>query len=639
MTRLGAGLALSICIILLVSALVHGRDRGGEYLSPCALAASEDGRRLYVALASAKRVDVVDLRTNKVVRQIEAAGEPSGLALSRDGLTLYVSCDAPRGTIGIIDASTGALISTISAGHGATSPVPDREERRLFICNRFDNSVGVIDLGKRRQVASIPAAREPVAAALDPGGRRLIVANLLPEGPADSGYTAASVDIIDTVTCKPLARIRLANGSTGSRGVCVSPDGKYAFVTHILARYELPTTQLDRGWINTNALSIIDLTRLKLLNTVLLDDVDRGAANPWAVACTGDGKRLLVTHAGTHELSVIDLDALLSRLLSLPAQAPEKKRVIPVEEDSYFLPLEKVLKTAEPYEVITTGTVRDSLAFMRDIRRRVELPGNGPRALVVIGGRAYVAEYFSDTISAVRIGEGFSGKASSIALGPPSSPSLTRRGEMLFNDGTICYQSWQSCASCHPDVRADGLNWDLLNDGMGNPKNTKSLVLSHQTPPVMASGIRKDAETAVRSGLKYIHFSVRPEGDAEAMDAYLRSLEPAPSPRLVDGKLSRAAERGRKVFDDAGCASCHSGSLLTDMRSHDVGTGRGADAGRKLDTPTLREAWRTGPYLHDGRAATLGEVISKHNPADSHGVTSGLAKAQKSDLVEYLLSL
>ena len=32
-----------------------------------------------------------------------------------------------------------------------------------------------------------------------------------------------------------------------------------------------------------------------------------------------------------------------------------------------------------------------------------------------------------------------------------------RKGEQYFNDATLCFQKWQSCASCHPDARADGL--------------------------------------------------------------------------------------------------------------------------------------------------------------------------------------
>jgi len=119
---------------------------------------------------------------------------------------------------------------------------------------------------------------------------------------------------------------------------------------------------------------------------------------------------------------------------------------------------------------------------------------------------------------------------------------------LLFNDARICFQNWQSCASCHPDGRADGLNWDLLNDGTGNPKQTKSLLFSHKTPPSMITGIRSNAETAVRAGLRHILFSEQPEETAAAMDTYLRSLKPVPSPYLRNGKLSEAAKRGKKLL-------------------------------------------------------------------------------------------
>ena len=74
------------------------------------------------------------------------------------------------------------------------------------------------------------------------------------------------------------------------------------------------------------------------------------------------------------------------------------------------------------------------------------------------------------------------------AFGTGESPvprDRARRGEMLYNDGSMCFQQWQSCASCHPDGRVDGLNWDLLNDGMGNPKQTRSELYNHVTPPTM----------------------------------------------------------------------------------------------------------------------------------------------------------
>ena len=101
------------------------------------------------------------------------------------------------------------------------------------------------------------------------------------------------------------------------------------------------------------------------------------------------------------------------------------------------------------------------------------------------------------------------------------------------------------------------------------------------------------------------------------------------------------AKRGEKVFVNAGCAVCHPPShLFTDLRQYDVGTrGRFDGAEDKFDTPTLVELWRTAPYLHDGSAATVREVVTTHNPRDQHGRTSKLTNVETEDLCAYLLSL
>ena len=125
--------------------------------------------------------------------------------------------------------------------------------------------------------------------------------------------------------------------------------------------------------------------------------------------------------------------------------------------------------------------------------QRIKLPGQGPRALAVVGSQVYLAEYFSDTLAVVDLADAGSGSVGTIALGDKPQLTIQRRGELLFHDATICYQQWLSCASCHPDGRVDGLNWDLLNDGIGNPKNTKSMVWSHETPPLMVTGGRDKA--------------------------------------------------------------------------------------------------------------------------------------------------
>ena len=71
-----------------------------------------------------------------------------------------------------------------------------------------------------------------------------------------------------------------------------------------------------------------------------------------------------------------------------------------------------------------------------------------------------------------------------------------------------------------------------------------------------------------------------------------------------------------------------------------MGTRRAFDAPNDtFDTPTLIEAWRTAPYLHDGSAASLRDVLTTRNPHDEHGQTSTLSPQELDDLCAYVLSL
>ena len=582
-----------------------------EYLSPSAVAAAANGKTLYISEFTAGRVAVFDVAAGKVARRIELRAAPGGIALSRDGTTLYAAVGSLAGEVLVIETGSGKVAARIAVGHTPTAPVLSRSGKTLYVCNRFNNDVSVIDLAARKETGRITVVREPVAAAITPDGGTLLVANLLPDGPATSEVVAAAVSLVDLKT-KQVRNILLPNGSTGLRGICLSPDGRFAYAAHTLGRYQLPTTQLERGWMNTNALSIIDAGSGKALNTVLLDDVSLGAANPWGVACTADGKLVCVTHAGAHELSVIDRAGLHDKLAASRRVNEASASAVDVSSD---------------------------LSFLVGLRRRIRLAGRGPRGLAVIGDKAYAAEYFSDSLAVVDLNTSAAERTRSIALGPQVPMSPRRKGELFFNDALLCFQQWQSCASCHPDARVDGLNWDLLNDGIGNPKNVRSMLLAHKTPPAMSLGVRENAEYAVRSGIKMIQFAVRPEEDAAAIDEYLKALQPVPSPHLTrQGKLSAAAVRGKAVFQNAGCGACHSGAEMTSKKSYDVGTSTGIDSGMAMDTPTLIEVWRTAPYLNDGRSRTIMDVLTRDNKEDRHGATSGLTRQALRDLAEYVLS-
>ena len=486
--------------VALALVLTANAQAAKNYVSPLALVANEKGDTVYVAGHTAEKVMIMDLAKAKT-KAVSVPGRPTGLALSKDGKDLFVTVAGPAGGVHVLKAKGGKVRRSLPTGHTPMSPVLSPDGKTLYVCNQFTDDVSVINVKGDAKPVRIPVKRQPVAAAITPDGKYLFVVNLIPDGPANGAYVAAAVSVIDTAAKKVTATLRLPNGSSSLRGICVSPDGKYVYLTHILGRYHMPTTQVERGWMNTNAMTIIDVAKLKILNTVLLDDTELGAANPWGVACTDDGKYICVAHSGTHELSVIDQAALIENL-----------------------------KTVEkPDEVC------NDLAFLVGIRRRLDLSGNGPRGLVMIGTTAYAAEYFSDSVGVLDINPDASPRphAKSLPLGPKVKETAARKGERLFYDGKACFQQWQSCATCHPDTRVDGLNWDLLNDGMGNLKQVKSMLLSHKTPPAMSTGIRASAEVAVRAGFRFAHFSVLPEEDAVAVDEYLKALEPVPSPKVA----------------------------------------------------------------------------------------------------------
>jgi len=631
---------LTAVCLLAVCGIIAPAPAADAWLGPVAVAASKDGKRLFVANADAKQIALVDPAAGKVTGSIAMPAEPTGMVLSPDGKKLYVTCAAPKSTVEVLDAASGKKVASIPTGHTAVGPAIAPDGKVLYVCNRFNNAVAVIDLATGKETARIATIREPIAAAVTPDGKMLFVANHLPGDRADTYDIAAAVTIIDTAG-KKTTSIRLPNGSSSLRGICVSPDGKYAYVVHVLGRYQMPTTQVERGWINTNAMSVIDVAGKKLVNTVLLDDVELGAANPWGVGCTADGASICVTHAGTHEVSVIDAKGLLKKLLAMPAAKAAKA----AKGD-------KASAQTENPASSKADEVPNDLAFLIDVRKRISLQGdgstapiagtriNGPRGLAVVGSKVYAAAYFSDNIAVVDLKPKFDKVVSTITLGPKPKLTMQRRGEMYFNDAVLCFQKWQSCATCHPDARVDALNWDLANDAFGNPKNVRSMLLAHKTPPAMSSGIRAKAETAVRSGIKYILFTVRPEEEkaASAIDEYLKSLKPVPSPYLVDGKLSAAAERGKKLFLDkkVGCAQCHPAPLYTDLSLHDVASKGKYDRRKTFDTPTLIECWRTAPYMHDGQYTTMKELLTK----GKHGkVDSKLNEKQIADLVEFVLSL
>src|SRR5690606_30842475 len=118
--------------------------------------------------------------------------------------------------------------------------------------------------------------------------------------------------------------------------------------------------------------------------------------------------------------------------------------------------------------------------------------------------------------------------------------------------------------------------------------------------------------------------------DLDALAAYVGSFDSIPrSPmRNADGTMTDSALRGEGIFLNLACDSCHAVEDFTNSAEnvlYDVGTlteFSGSRLGGELsgiDTPTLLGIWQTAPYLHDGSAATLLDVLTTSNVDGEHG--------------------
>ena len=565
---------------------------GNPPLFPTDITLNDKGEIL-ITEKGRNRISIFSPDGKTLLRTILVDESPTGILLDAD--KAYVTTNAATGHLQIISLETGKQETAIATGSGACYPIFGPDKKHIYVCNQFQNTVSEVDPAIHQVIRSVKVLREPKSALFSKDGEYLFVTNFLPAQRADVDYVAACVSVIRMSDFTKVKDIQLANGSNALRGICMTPDGKYIYISHNLGRFTVPTSQLQQGWMNTSAFSIIDVAKQEFIGAVVVDEPERGAAGIWSIVCNDE--TLFITHSGTHEISVIDHKAMLDKFLNYPN------------------------KSMLDYD----------LRFLYGLRKRIPLEGNGPRKMIMENGKLYIPTYFADILNIV---DAQTCEIATANLNPDREESAENKGERYFNDASHCFQNWQSCNGCHPgDARTDGMNWDLMNDGVGNSKNCKSLLFSHPTPPSMISGIRETAEWAVRAGFKFIQFFDITEEDAVCVDAYLKSLRPVPSPYLVDGELSDLAKEGRKIFEKLNCTECHSGPYYTDLKMHRIGEDIEFEKG--WDTPTLREVWRTAPYLFDGRAATMEEVFEIHK----HGIDKKASKKEIKALTEYVNSL
>ena len=255
---------------------------------------------------------------------------------------------------------------------------------------------------------------------------------------------------------------------------------------------------------------------------------------------------------------------------------------------------------------------------------------------------------------------------------PRDNPLIEERvelGKALFNDGALSRDGAISCASCH---QADASFSDPRRSSVGvrgqvgtrnamplfNLAWKSSFFWDGRAPSLRAQALMPiedptemdetlDRVTAkLATSASYRALFAAAFGTAEvtaeklglAIEQYLLTLTSydAKFDRALRGHatLSDDEKRGFELFmteydprtgqRGADCFHCHGGPLFSDHQFHNNGLAPGADTGRfrvtrseadrgKFATPSLRNVARTAPYMHDGRFATLEEVVAYYS--------------------------
>lgn len=646
------------------------RDEGEDaeaYLSPTDLLLDGAGENFYVASEGLSQLWRVKVDGSAVPETIDLSFKPYKMRFFPDETRVAI-VGGVDGRLAIVEIATKTdsglepcemrLIAEYSVGRSPADvdvkATSDGEEL-LYVADRFNGALVELNAQSGEVLRTWDVGREPFCLEVTPDGSKIVVANRLTEMPANRAYSFAKVFVIELESGESRV-VDLCNGDNLLQDMTLTPDGRYALISGIRGNTLHSASGVQGGWLNANGILCVDVESATLVEFFILDDPQFGAGGPWGVAYTDDGEYLVVSASGSDEIIFLSLKRII-QIASKRSEGENPYSNPDFDETQLPFRMRATFGFKGMRQVVTRGNDVYALAHYDDVVCKATLKLNppfkrsgqdvyqgGPQSVPLAVDENDAAANDGSTFRFTQLESAFPAEGAEIEryfarLAPKPHLTIRRRGEIVFHDATACFEQWMSCVSCHPDGRSDGLNWDLLNDGSGNPKSAKSMIYTHETPPSMASGIRESGEIAVRAGFVHILEMKYEEENACAVDEYLSTMEPVPSPRLVNGELSESARRGKGVFGRIGCADCHLGELYTDLRLHRTRSQDVNDQVTKFDTPTLVEVWRTGPYMNTGGYPTIRDVLEKARHGVEDGQYDALTAQEQDDLIEFVLSL
>ncbi len=599
--------------------VVAGRPRAS---SPLALATTPAGARLWAVNPDNDSVSVFDAAALTKLAEIAVAAGPRSVSVAPDG-RVWVS-GARASALSVISPDTLAVEQTVALPraaqpHGVVHGADGSAYVALDALGRVLKLSGAGEPG-----ASVEVGANPRELALSAAGDRLLVARFI------TGFQPgeATADVLPFVGAE----------AQGGAVLLVDPSAMTVTRAVTLRHGDKPdTTVSGRGVPNYLGAPAIAPDGASAWVPSKQDNVQRGLLR--------DGRNLDFQNTVRAISSRIDLGAEAE---DYPAR---------VDHDNAGLASAALYHPSGVYLFVALETSRQvAVVDAYGARELFRLDvGRAPQGLALSDdGRTLFVHNFMDRAVSVHplarlldFGEPAAVRTATLdCVASERLAPAVLRGKQLFYDARdtrLARDAYLSCAACHRDGGHDGRTWDFTDAGEGL-RNTVSLRGRGGAPGRLhwsanfdegqdfeaqiralnqGTGLMSDA--ALATGTRAQPLGDPKAGvsaDLDALAAYLDSLTSVDdSPhRPAPGALTPEAAAGRVVFASQ-CARCHGGADFSDSGSlslHDVGTLKASSGERLgapltgLDTPTLRDAWATAPYLHDGSAPTLEAAIDAH---------------------------
>lgn len=167
---------------------------------------SEDGRFFYASCEFSGWVVKVDLVDQRIVAQARVGALPIDVRLAPDLAVLYVA-DQGRHGVMVLDPVDLREVGFLPTGRGAHGLVLSRDTARLYVSNRLEGSVSVVDLERREVVDTwrVPGGGSPDMGGVSADGSQLWLA----------GRYHGEVYVFDTATGQLVKRIPTGAGPHG----------------------------------------------------------------------------------------------------------------------------------------------------------------------------------------------------------------------------------------------------------------------------------------------------------------------------------------------------------------------------------------------------------------------------------------